>query len=85
MEARILNALRERGSAPADPLLKVTSLLYLKDALERERYEECPGLIQCAQSYGASRSDVRRTIVRHLRKLDSGQRGAGAYQGRRFT
>ena len=38
--------------------VKLTALLYLKEALVKERYEECPGLIVIASEFGASPFEV---------------------------
>lgn len=49
---------RRRRIAPGHPL-KLTSLLYLKEALLKERYEECPAIISLAKEYGASENQIR--------------------------
>lgn len=76
---------RESKPLAAEGLLKATSLLYLKDALQKERYEECAALIQVAKSYGADSGDIGRAIAEALRKFNSGQGGASLTKGRRFT
>lgn len=38
--------------------VKLTALLYLKDALLAERYEECAGCIRVARDFGASLSEI---------------------------
>ena len=38
--------------------VSLTALLYLKDALKKERYELCPDLIAVAKEFGASGSEV---------------------------
>ena len=52
-----------------DEALKYTTLLYLGEALDNERYEECPDLIRSAKRFGATSSQVRKTIARHLKKI----------------
>jgi hypothetical protein len=44
-------------------VIKITSLLYLKDALNREEYEQCPELIQTAKDNGATKEDVQKEIL----------------------
>lgn len=39
--------------------VKLTALLYLKDALKGERYEECAGIIAIAKEFGATEAQVR--------------------------
>ena len=79
--------IEKRVSEPiaADSLLKVTSLLYLKDALQAERYEECATLIQSAKNFGASLSEISEIIAKHIRKLNTGPNEANVNRGRRFT
>lgn len=55
--------------AGADEVLKATSLLYLRDALRAERYEECAQLAQAARGFGAKREDIRQAI----REAQAGQ------------
>ena len=38
--------------------LRLTALLYLKDALVRERYEECSEIIRYAYLFGAREPDI---------------------------
>ena len=45
-----------------DHPIKVTALVYLTEALERERYEECEELIQIASEFGASASRINEAI-----------------------
>ena len=70
------NLVVEKGTSKpivADALLKATSLLYLKDALEGERYEECQELIQNAKSFGATQREISEVIGKYVRKLGFGQ------------
>ena len=85
MENRLFATLEADTPLAADSLLKATSLLYFKDALEAERYEECAALIQSAKSYGAGSREISGVIAKYLRKLDTGQSGAYVTQGRRFS
>ena len=39
--------------------VKLTALLYLKEALRREKYEACPELISVAQEFGAAPFEIQ--------------------------
>ena len=39
--------------------LKLTALLYLKEALVREQYEKCPEIVALAQEFGAAPFEVQ--------------------------
>ena len=39
--------------------VKLTALLYLKEALMKERYEECDSLIQIAKEFGAAGFEIQ--------------------------
>ena len=82
--SRLLEAPRASAPIAADALLKATSLLYLRDALEAERYEECASLIASAKSYGASESEISNALATFSQKLASGRSKAYA-QRRRFS
>ncbi len=49
--------------------LKLTAMLYLKDAILRECYEECRDFIDIAQEFGADSEDIKRTLSDSLRLL----------------
>ena len=42
--------------------VKLTALLYLKEALQRERYEECSELIRVAKEFGAQDREVEELL-----------------------
>ncbi|MBI1884292.1 MAG: hypothetical protein HYS08_08840 [Chlamydiae bacterium] len=42
--------------------VKLTALMYLKEALLKERYEECHTLIQTAVEFGASPWEIRNLL-----------------------
>ncbi len=42
--------------------VKLTALLYLKDALRQERYEVCSDIIAVAKEFGATTSEVQRLL-----------------------
>ena len=44
-----------------DPV-KLTALLYLREALRRERYEECPEYIRVAKEFGAQAREVEELL-----------------------
>jgi len=69
---------------PADDTLKTTALLYLKEALEAERYEDCAELIASAKELGAQRSEIKQVINAYVRVLKTGrQNEANRNVGRR--
>jgi len=57
-----------------DEVLKATSLLYFKEALFNEEYEDCRELIRIAKRFGARQTDIRRVI-------DQSNRGARVGRG----
>lgn len=50
-----------------DKVLKATSLLYLKDALLNQQYEECAELIRTAKKFGATPEEISRLIAEVIR------------------
>jgi len=64
-----------------DEVLKVTSLLYFKDALFNEKYEDCRELVRIAKRFGARKTDIRRVIAESNRGARVG-RGNGANKGK---
>ena len=44
-----------------DPV-KLTALLYLREALSSQRYEECPLFIAVAKEFGASHEEVEELL-----------------------
>jgi hypothetical protein len=50
----------------ADQLLKVTALLYLKEALATQEYETCPDLIDTAKKLGVDPGEISAMIKDHL-------------------
>ena len=61
MAATICDERKQLGLRFAHPL-KLTALLYLKDALLRERYEDCGDMIDIAREFGADKVDIGRTL-----------------------
>lgn len=74
----ILN--RSEAGTP-DHLLKTTALIYLKEALVHQRYEDCPALIRSAKGYGARQSEVRKVIAEYIAW---GRNGRQKRTGRKF-
>jgi len=52
-----------------DEVLKVTTLLYFKEALLRERYEDCAELIRIAKGFGAEQSEISGVIAESNRGM----------------
>lgn len=63
--------------------LKLTSLLYLQEALEGERYEDCAELIQSAQDLGVQRSEISEVIGAYVRTLQGNRPNEANRLGRR--
>ncbi len=49
--------------------VKVTSLIYLKEALADEAYEECDELINSALEFGATPEEITEVIDEHVKLL----------------
>ena len=84
MENRLFATLEADTLLAADSLLKATSLLYFKDALEAEAYEECVALIQSAKSFGASSREISNVVAKFVQKLEAGHNEA-RIKRRRFS
>lgn len=67
------NNITYNKSLSPDATLKVTSLLYFKDALKRERYEDCADLIKSAKQFGASQKEIRQLITDHVNGVKANQ------------
>lgn len=64
-----MSTLQARTRSPTSTLLevkrnpvKLTALLYLKEALLRQRYEECPLFIRVAGEFGASEQEIAQLL-----------------------
>jgi hypothetical protein len=57
----------------ADEVLKATSLIYLRDALVKEQYEQCPELVKIAKDFGASLTEVRTVIAEYVSDVKAGR------------
>jgi hypothetical protein len=60
------------GLYTGDEALRVTALAYLKEALIKERYEQCADLITAAKRFGATGRDIKVAIARSVRVLKAG-------------
>ena len=67
----VLNGNKEVAS---DSLLKTTSLIYLKEALVNQQFEDCPGLVETAKAYGARQSEIRKAIAEYIAIGGKGRR-----------
>ena len=56
-----------------DNTLKATALLYLNEALENERYEDCAGLVESAAELGAQSGEISEIIAGCVAKLKAGR------------
>ena len=57
----------------SDQLLKVTALLYFKEALVAQKYESCRELIDTAKDLGVSQGDISAVIADHLNPGNPGR------------
>ncbi|MCR4336373.1 MAG: hypothetical protein NUV91_01005 [Candidatus Omnitrophica bacterium] len=69
----------------SDEVLKVTTLLYLQEALLKEKYEGCKELIEIAKKFGAQQSEIKEVIAAYIRDKAGGQNGANRNKKRLFT
>ena len=65
----------KQNNKPADPVLKATALIYLKDALRQEEYEKCALLAAQAREYGASEGEIKAAINEVILRLGPNQKG----------
>jgi hypothetical protein len=66
----LLNGEHALGS---DQILKVTALLYLKEALVTQKYESCRELIDTAKNLGVSKGDISAVIADYLNADNPGR------------
>jgi len=64
-EVEAIGPLQALGS---DQILKLTALLYLKEALITQEYESCQELIDTAKNLGANPGDISAVIAGYLKK-----------------
>lgn len=53
----------ESGQLNSNEVLKLTSLIYLKEALLAQQYEDCAGLIRDAKGFGAEQAEISALLV----------------------
>jgi hypothetical protein len=59
--------LNEEQALGSDELLKVTALLYFKEALVAQQYETCQELIGTAKNLGVNPGDISAVIADYLK------------------
>lgn len=64
---------QHRDAVVYDRVLKATSLLYFKDALLNQRYEDCAELVRAAKSFGAQPGEISRVITGVINGESGGQ------------
>jgi hypothetical protein len=68
------NVLLNQGQALGpDEILKVTALLYFKEALAAQKYESCQELIDTAKNLGVSPGDISAVIADYLNADNPGR------------
>ncbi len=60
--------LNQEQAFGSDQILKVTALLYFKEALIAQEYEVCQELITTARQFGASQGEISTVITAYLKK-----------------
>lgn len=68
----------------SDALLKVTALLYLKEALLKEEYESCDELADNARNYGAEEGEIREVLAAAVQERRGGPKEASLSSTRKF-
>ena len=64
MENNVL--IKDQNAAGTDEILKVTALLYLKEALVTQRFEACQELVDTARKIGVDGNDISAVIAEYL-------------------
>ena len=68
------NVLVNQGQAlGSDQILKVTALLYLKEALIAQEYESCQELVDTAKNLGVNPGDISAVIADYLNADNPGR------------
>ena len=57
----------QNGPIARDEVLKTTALLYFKEALLNEQYEDCARLVRIAKGFGAQQGEISAVIAEHNR------------------
>jgi hypothetical protein len=69
------NVLQEQALG-TDQLLRLTALLYFKEALAAQQYESCQELIDTARNLGVNSGDISAVITDHLNANGPGRQKA---------
>lgn len=56
-EPKSVTIVPDKGVSQRHPV-KVTALVYLKEALQNQRYEDCADFIQIAREFGAKPAEI---------------------------
>ena len=67
LKTTISNAPEHRRTATMKHPVKLTALLYLKEALIREQYEKCTEIIAVAKEFGAKTFEIQ-DLLEDLRR-----------------
>jgi len=85
MKNYIVTNKKKRTTVNPDTLLKVMTLLSLKDALCEEAYEKCPTIIKKAAGYGAVGDEIDNVLTNYKHKIRGGLPSEGIERkGRRL-
>ena len=71
MENNVLS--NQEQALGSDQILKLTALLYLKEALVAQKYESCRELIDTAKDLGVDPSDISAVITDYLNPGNPGR------------
>ena len=63
----------EEQALGTDQLLKLTALVYLKEALKAQEYETCQELIETAKNLNIDQSEINDVITDYLKTGDQGR------------
>lgn len=66
MQNKILFNSKKIGNVNRNRALKLTSLLYLKEALIKQEYEQCAHIIKQAKKFGANQAEIKKIISSYL-------------------
>ena len=72
MENNVL--VNEEQALGTDQLLKLTALVYLKEALTTQKYETCQELIDTAKNVGVDQGDINEVITDYLNANNQGKK-----------
>lgn len=67
----------DENNKPTTPneTLKATSLVYFKEALLKQEYEDCKEFVRTAKRFGAEQSEITAVIDEYLGKGQGGRQG----------